>query len=280
MSTELDLAQKRGQSRERLSALVDGELSPEASRACLAAVGRDETLLAYWADCQRVGDVLRGGAALAGRGNELAFLATFRERLAAEAQSASDAASAKVVPFPAIATATAGNGPKPQERTAANDRVYRWKMVAGLATVMAVLVVGWAALDESSLTPTSAPAAQEIALQQQPSGAANVQGPVADGGAASGDAAVSLASARGSAVALLPQGGLRRVSQPGLVVEREAVGPVSSRYALQAANDGVDSVMIRDSRLDEFLAAHRQGNASVLQAPVDFVRDAVMKPAP
>lgn len=274
MSTELDWAQKRGQSREQLSALVDGELSPQASRACLAAVGRDDALLAYWADCQRVGDALRGGAALAGRGDELAFLAAFRERLAADAAQQPETASAKVVPFPVVAAASE---PQPQERTAANDKVYRWKMVAGLATVMAVLVVGWTALDESSLAPVAAPAAQEVALQQ-PSGSSASQASVVGGGAAPAEAAVSLASA--SAVALLPQGSLRRVSQPGLVVEREAVGPVSSRYALQAANDGVDSVMIRDSRLDEFLAAHRQGNASVLQTPVDFVRDAVMKPAP
>lgn len=152
MSTELDWAQKRGQSREQLSALVDGELSPQASRACLAAVGRDDTLLAYWADCQRVGDVLRGGAALAGRGDELAFLAAFRERLAAAAAQQPEMASSKVVSFP---VAAAVSEPQLQERTAANDKVYRWKMVAGLATVMAVLVVGWTALDESSLTPVA-----------------------------------------------------------------------------------------------------------------------------
>ena len=233
MSTELNGVQARDRACEQLSALMDGEVERAACAAPMGAIARDPGLLEDWADYQRIGDVMRGGAALAGSGNELAFLAAFRERLAAEPDVQTVVAD-NVLPLntPSVPVQRA----EPAPRSAANDGIYRWKMVAGLATVMAVLVVGWAALDESSLAPAT-PAPQEIALQQPSAPAPQLAAGGGASGSLAGDAAIRQVSASvagaGSAVALLPQGSLRRISQPGLVVEREAVGSVASRYALR-----------------------------------------------
>ncbi|MFT4191390.1 MAG: sigma-E factor negative regulatory protein [Comamonas sp.] len=275
MKKELDLASHGDPLRAQVSALVDGE-ALHVEPAVWPALARDDALLASWADYQRIGDALRGGSPLAGQGNEMAFLATFRERLAAD-QAAAQAPAGNVLPFPTSATsaisttsATPAAALPLAAREASNDGIYRWKMVAGLATVMAVLVVGWTALEEPSVAPASASGTQEMAVQSPAAAAVTLASTAPVAGTGTGAS---------SSVALLPQGGLRRVSQPGLVVARDAAG---SRYALQAVADGSDSdsVMIRDAQLDEFLAAHRQGSASALQTPVDFVRDAVVQPAP
>lgn len=56
-----------------------------------------------------------------------------------------------------------------------------------------------------------------------------------------------------------------------------AVAPAPTKPVATLAN-GERGVMIRDARLDELLAAHRQlGGASVLQTPTGFVRNATFE---
>jgi sigma-E factor negative regulatory protein RseA len=266
MKTGFDLSSKQSPLSEQLSALADGELQ-EREWAGWTALAREPDLLAQWASYQRIGDSLRAGAALSGQGDELAFVDRFRQRLAREG-AAIDAPPE--LASPALSRAAALH-PVPQ-RPAANDSVYRWKMVAGLAGVMAVLVVGWAALEEPGQAPAVSSAAQELAQQQAATASERV--------AAQGQSWQPSRSAVPSAVALLPQGGLSRVSQPGLSLERSPMVMPDSPYALQAVAENGGSSMIRDPRLDQFLAAHRNSSASTLQAPADLVRDAVLETAP
>ena len=184
--------------KELISALADGQLQGEAFARAMetACAGRDA--LDTWHAYHLIGDVLRSGE-LAGGAPADRFMEKLSKRLAQE-----------------------GKGDRPQPATlpaivvrpAANDGVFRWKMVAGVASVAAFAAVGWSVLGTVA-SPSLTTAAQLAISPQQP-----------------GDAATVLTRA-----------------EPG--------------------------VMIRDPKLDELLAAHRQfGGASALQSSAGFLRSA------
>lgn len=180
---------------EQLSALADNELSASQITAVVQACGQDSNLMHTWVSYHTIGDLLRANA-LDAHARDLRNLQT---------------------PVPAAQSITLT-----QPTAAANDSVFRWKMVAGVAAVAAVGSVLWAMVG----TPAGLGGAQ---LAQQSGG------------------------------------------QPAVV----AAAPVSA----VAANDNVQ-VMIRDPRLDELLAAHKQfGGASALQQPAGFLRNATFNPA-
>lgn len=112
--------------RELMSALADGQLQGDDFARAVRATAMDAGARQAWCAYHVVGEVLRTGAAApAGTGSE-AFLARLQQRLQSEAT---------VAPLPVVATAAiAVNEP-------AND--WQWKLVAGLASVMAVAAVGW-----------------------------------------------------------------------------------------------------------------------------------------
>lgn len=197
-------------SPELLSALVDGELvgselvNPEL--ACpelvqgisadgLYGVFQLNTLHSDWNRYQVIGQALKDGtAAVPPLGADSAFLQRLNARLASE----------KITPpvqFVASLDAISA-----YSQPAANDGVFRWKLVAGFSSLAAALVVGWnfvAAPDASS----GAQLAQKQTVEQ-----------------------VVVAS---------PQGPL-----------------------------------VRDTRLEELMAAHKQLGGSSLQAPSGFLRNA------
>ncbi len=108
---------------------------------------------------------------------------------------------------------------RPSAQAAANDGSFRWKMVAGMASVAAFAAVGWSV--------------------------------IGTGGPLNGGSQSQLATAQQQAPVVVPGNVLAR-SEPG--------------------------VMIRDPRLDEMLAAHRQlGGASALQTPAGFLRNATFE---
>lgn len=97
-------------------------------------------------------------------------------------------------------------------RPAANDASFRWKMVAGFASLAAVSAIAW------STAGLFAPAAGPQLAQQQPAGAEQV-------------------------LVASPQG-----------------------------------TMVRDARLEQMLAAHKQfGGTSALQVPSGFLRNATFE---
>ena len=106
-----------------------------------------------------------------------------------------------------------------REPEAANNDVFRWKMVAGFASLAAVATIGWNAYT-GLMSPATQPGMQLAA------------GPVA--------------------------------------------GAVAVNLPLQASNG--QPMMIRDPRLDELLAAHKQyGSTSALQMPAGFLRNATFE---
>jgi sigma-E factor negative regulatory protein RseA len=114
--------------REALSALLDGEVRSDDLDALLAP-GSEEmaALLSDGQTYELIGDVLRGRPAHGSVGGE-AFAGAVMARLLDEPP---------VLSQPLVQQAGVG---RPQ---AANDAVFRWKLVAGLASLAAVVAVTW-----------------------------------------------------------------------------------------------------------------------------------------
>ena len=150
-----------------------------------------------WHTYHLIGDVLRSGELAAGT-LPTTFLSRLQLRLQQE-QGLPTATPTQQQAEPAL-----------PQREAANDASFRWKLVAGVASVAAVAAIGWTVV---------------AGLVAKPD-----QGQLAAAGAGT----VITGSERGA--------------------------------------------MIRDPRLDEFLAAHRQlGGASALQMPAGFLRNATFE---
>ena len=112
---------------ELVSALVDGELQEAEFARAMVALQSDPQARACWRDYHLVGEVMRHGDAAALGASDEAFVARLRSQLGTarplSARSAQPVAGAI--------------------RTSANDSVWRWKLVAGLCSLMAVAVLGW-----------------------------------------------------------------------------------------------------------------------------------------
>jgi sigma-E factor negative regulatory protein RseA len=179
------------QAQELISALADGQLQGDAFAHGVEVAACDPVAREAWQTYHLIGDVLRSGE-LAGGSAPAIFMSRLQMRLQQEqglAQAGRPVLSARSVP-----------GARPES---ANDASFRWKLVAGVASLAAVAAIGWTMTGGSAVKPD--------------------QGQVA-----------AVANERG--------------------------------------------VMIRDPRLDEFLAAHRQlGGASALQMPAGFLRNATFE---
>lgn len=185
------------QTGELISALADGQLRGEAFARGVEVATADPLACETWHTYHLIGDVLRSGEHAVGT-MPGEFLGRLQSRLQQEqgpSPSASDAASG-----------AARRGPE----AAANDASFRWKLIAGFASLAAVAAIGWTALGSSL-------------ARQEPAQLAGT-----------------------------PAGTVLAETQRGVV--------------------------IRDARLDEFLAAHRQvGGASALQMPAGFLRNATFE---
>lgn len=194
--------------RERLSALADGQLQGDELVAALAFAAEDEEGRETWQLYHLVGDVLRSPD-LAQPANP-AFMSRLREQLAKEAPP-------ERPHIPVRVDVVAAQLPE-----AANASVFRWKMVAGFASLAAVAAIGWTSL-------------------------AGLQG-VGPSGA-------------GAQLAAAPERALTQGAPVIAVADAEG-----------------QQVMLRDPRLDELLAAHKQfGSTSALQMPAGFLRNATFE---
>lgn len=192
--------------REQLSALADGQLQDGEWRDAVSFACGDEGR-STWELYHLVGDVMRSSE-LARPANP-AFMARLREQIAQETISPRPAE-------PLVAVVAAAGVDR-----AANASVFRWKMVAGVASLAAVAAIGW----------------------------------------------TSLATLQGTGQA--PGGHLASAPTRSVVPAAPVVAVVDS--------DG-QQVMLRDPRLDELLAAHKQfGSTSALQMPAGFLRNATFE---
>ena len=202
--------------REKISALADGQLHGDAFADAMQCAG-DEEGMATWQLYHMVGDVLRSNELARTDGSNL-LLARLRDQIAQEPLVARPTA---LSPEPAMAVVAQAELP------AANASVFRWKMVAGVASLAAVAAIGWSSIG---------------VLQ----GGGSVPGP-------------QMASA-----------GAPVIQASQFPVAAPAVAPV-----VAVAEGEGQQVMIRDPRLDELLAAHKQfGSTSALQMPAGFLRNA------
>ncbi|MEO5672091.1 MAG: sigma-E factor negative regulatory protein [Ramlibacter sp.] len=190
------------QKQELISALADGQLQGESFARGVEAAAGDAAAREAWHTYHLIGDVLRSGQFEAGTAPK-AFLGRLQLRLHQEGSLA------------ALACADAGSETLRPDFTArpapANDANFRWKLVAGFASLAAMAAIGWTVV----------------------------------------------------------AGGV------GGKPEQAQLAAVPSNVAVPG---GERAVMIRDPRLDELLAAHRQlGGASALQTPAGFLRNATFE---
>ena len=196
---------------ELLSALADNQLNDQEFDTALLACVHDDTALDCWRTYHLIGEVLRLPAeapASIAVDAELTFFTRLNMRLADE----------KRMPVALIPLVALDAPEKPatdllhHRGPASNDRIFRWKLVAGVASLAAVSAIAWNA--SALLSP----------------------GP-------------------------LPQ--LARASSPQIVVTSPQ-GP-----------------MVRDARLEEMLAAHKQfGTGSAFQESSGFLRNATFELLP
>jgi sigma-E factor negative regulatory protein RseA len=213
---------------EELSALADGALQGDAFARAVERLGRDAAARDQWHAYHLIGDVLRS-ADLAQGAADRSFADRLQARLAAEPPLVRAEA---VELAPVVQTMPV--------REAANHDSFRWKMVAGFASLAAVAAIGWNSF-----------ATLDVAA---PAGATLAQAPAAAVVAQQGDSGTP------------PQQAVATLAGPGST-------PVPS-FVL-TGNDTAPQVMLRNPRLDEFLAAHNQavGGATLQTAP-GFVRNA------
>lgn len=115
---------------EALSALVDGELSADELTALLEDSARADGSAAQWARYQLIGEVLRGSQPCMPSTSPVDFLARISPHLT-RVPSTEVSQPTEVVKVRA---------------EAANAAVFRWKLVASLASIVAVVAVGWGSL--------------------------------------------------------------------------------------------------------------------------------------
>lgn len=189
------------QTQELISAMADGQLQGEAFARGVEVAAGDPVALEAWHTYHLIGDVLRSGELAAGTVPS-AFLGRLQIRLQQEQSlAARPQADDRFAP-----TVT----PEAAQRVAANEASFRWKLVAGFASLAAMAAIGWTVAGSFAGKPEQA----------------------------------QLASVQGHTVVTGSERG----------------------------------AMIRDPRLDEFLAAHRQlGGASALQTPAGFLRNATFE---
>ncbi len=194
---------------ELVSALADGQLDRDDVAAALQACRLDEAAIHQWSSYHVIREVLstpdHAGWPVT-RGADLGFVSRFSERLARESSASAPFQGVGTLPVKPPAMPTAAN---PHRGPASNDDSFRWKLVAGLASVAALSVLTWNAV--GLLQPAPAAQLAQLAPQQR-------------------------------------------------VVDSPA-GP-----------------MVRDVRLEEMLAAHKQaGGTSALQVPSGFLRNATFE---
>ncbi|WP_239024331.1 sigma-E factor negative regulatory protein [Ramlibacter humi] len=195
---------------EVISALADGQLRDDELAHALETVCAERSALRTWHAYHLIGDVLRSRE-LAGGCAPQDFLAKLAPRLAQEPAR----------PVPAMLPPLVPQAGRP----AAND--FRWKVVAGVASVAAFAAVGW-----------------------------TIVSPGTNGAGMGGQPQIAVLPPAQPQLASAPQ-----EAAPATVLAGGAAGP-----------------MIRDPKLDELLAAHRQlGSASALQTPAGFLRNATFE---
>lgn len=126
---------------QAVSALMDGQLRDADAAAAMGLMSSSQAR-ECWQLYHLVGDVLRS-ADLAACGQDPGLATRVVARIQQEAR-------------PVVAMAPAAAPARDVTRPAANDGVFRWRMVAGLASFAAVAAIGWGLLGGMGPRPDGA----------------------------------------------------------------------------------------------------------------------------
>jgi sigma-E factor negative regulatory protein RseA len=277
MNTEQTQAQ-----RETLSALMDGQLQGAAFAETVERLTGDSAAQADWHCYHVVGDVLRSRD-LADCAGDAAFLSRFQARLAREPrfdrpaslpeampQLASELVAASAEPSRVTGIFDAKNKALAKQDKAANEGSFRWKLVAGFASLAAVSAIGW------NMLAVTAPSVGGAQLALSGENLRQSASPVVLASAA-------LPATRGVGPVLISTnvGGAEPTLQVPSTESRTAtLAGLPSGVTAQTVTlpSGEPQVMIRNPRLDALMAAHKQfGGASALQTPAPFLREATFE---
>lgn len=147
-----DMNPKNLDDNEKISALVDGQLSDDDATQAMQALALDDQALARWHAYHLVGDVLRSQELSWGCAKDVDFLTRLRSRLSDESTCA--------VPVVEHATPemTVHSSAYPKE--AANDASLRWRWATGLASLALFVALGWGMLAGMLASPPPVQLAQ------------------------------------------------------------------------------------------------------------------------
>jgi sigma-E factor negative regulatory protein RseA len=133
-----------------LSAMLDGELPAHELEGWLDGVASTASTATRWHAYQLIGESLRGQAPALPAQTPAEFLAAVQLRLAQEPLAVNVAPERSVVI-------------QHVRGQAANDAVFRWKLLAGVASLAAVMAVSWTVLGTAPGSPTNS-ASPQLAL--------------------------------------------------------------------------------------------------------------------
>jgi sigma-E factor negative regulatory protein RseA len=143
---------------EQISALADGEVSGDEFTAVVSRLVVEKDLRATWQRYHLLGDVLRAGAHTP-CSDSTRFLARLKQSLSQKAVFLAEPA-----PLPlAVPIQTQMQPLIPIGIDAANEPVFRWKLVAGAASLAAAAAIGW-----NWVGANTAPPGAQLAQQQSP----------------------------------------------------------------------------------------------------------------
>jgi len=146
---------------ESASALVDGQLPGEAAAPALDWLCQTPEGRLHWQTCHMVGEVLRSGQA-SSPARDAAFLHRLQARLALEAVAGSPPFAPDSIADQSVTTGV--SAPFVSVPAAANDALFRWRLVAGVAALALVALIGWQSRDAAGpLLAVQAPEAGPIA---------------------------------------------------------------------------------------------------------------------
>ncbi len=142
-----------------LSAFLDGELSEAELNDWLSREPNMDDAAMQGQTQQFIGDALRGQPCWVGFSSAPVFLAGVQDRLRHEVSFTST--STPILPLPTAEVLQV-------RAPAANDAVFRWKLVSGLASLAAVMAVSWSVLATAPSGAGPGAAAPQLALSPTP----------------------------------------------------------------------------------------------------------------
>ena len=152
---------------ELVSALADGQLRGAEFARVVRMVNETENARVAWHAYHVVGDVLRSKE-LAACAGDAAFAARFQKRLQGESVGPALAAENPQNTSEFIANYvhhTGAKGINSVQIESANESRFRWKLLAGVASVVAVGVMGWSMVGGLATSQDTRAAAPSLAPQ-------------------------------------------------------------------------------------------------------------------